>query len=843
MTQTIPKLGSVSFEERTRMRVPYEWGYGSTPRTAALRAALKWKAAVVKDFENIFMGLAKSEFRNDEHIKVDLDRARLITESYKQTDGQPWVIRVAKAFSNICENIPIFVKQGELIVGDPNSAPDELRWHPEICSYFMPAAVTGGGFSEMVTDAEREEIVSSICAFWNGRSVADRIKAVLPRDLCPDVFEGLSTPIEPKLWEMGIVSMAPDYPALLKEGINARIERAERKLKELDRNASEIPPSEYMEKRNNWEAMITSGRAIIRFARRYAELTRNLAQQERDSVRRRELEDMATILEHVPANPARTFHEAVQFYWVVEVAAKFLAVYGHGGGNRIDQILWPYYDADIREGRLTREKALELIECLFLKIQELGIALEWPVTFSGKAGGEVFYTLNICGRTDDGNDASNDLSCLVLEAMCNLHINQPPIAVLYHKNISPAVVERAIDLLHLGTGHPSWFNQDLLQEWAILRGYSPKDARHVTVGGCVTLHVTEKYQITSGTPGVGGMILPKVLEETLCEGGPTGNEGRLDKPKTKDPLDMLSADDLLDAFLERALFYAKQMTFAWNLAQEVLMTTNPDPCSSLLLNEPLDRGVDVKKLHKENDTYPAVFALGLITVADSLAAIQKLVFDEKKYSIDQLVTALKDDWSGHEAMRQEFINAPKYGNDDDYADAWAVKLSTRFEETISQVRDAWGCRLLSDGGTAAGYQIAGLTCGATPDGRHAMSHLTDGSRSPTPGADKNGPTAVLNSAAKIPFTHTELFNQRFMPIFLEGENRKLFAAYLQEWYDKGTIPHIQFNVVDSAVLRDAQEHPEEYKDLQVRVAGYSAFWIDLPKGTQDSIIARTEHGL
>jgi formate C-acetyltransferase len=844
MTQTgiIPKLGSISFEEKTRKQVPYEWGYGSTRRTASLRAALKWKAAVIKDWDNIFMGLAKCEFRNSEHIKIDLDRARLVTESYKQTDGQPWVIRVAKAFLNICENIPIFIKQGELVVGDPNSAPDELRWHPEICSYFMPAAVTGGSFSEMVTDAEREEIVTDICAFWNGRSLADRIRALLSRDSIPDVFEGLSTPIEPKLWEMGIVNMAHDYPALFREGVNTRIEKAERNLRELESRASEIPPSEYIEKKNNWEAMIICGKAIIRLSQRYAELARHLAERELNSERRRELKEIAQILEHVPANPARAFHEAIQFYWMVEVAAKFLAVYGHGGGHRIDQILWPYYEADIKEGRLTREKALELIECLFLKIQELGIALEWPVTFSGKAGGEVFYTLNICGSTGNGSDASNDLSCLVLEAMCNLHINQPPIAVLYHEEISPDIVERAIDLLHLGTGHPSWFNEDLIRKWAILRGYSPGDAERTQVGGCVTNLVTGRYMISSGTPGVGGMVLPKLLEETLYEGGPNGNEGRPDKPKTKDPRDMQSADDLLDAFLERAHYYAKQMSLAWGIAQEVLMTTNPDPCNSLLLDEPLERGIDLKKLHKEYDTYPAVFPLGLITVADSLAAIQNLIFDKKKYTMDQLVTALKEDWNGYEAMRQEFINAPKYGNDDDYADSWAVKLSAGFEKTISQVKDAWGCRLLSDGGTASGYQTAGLACGATPEGRHAMSHLADGSRSPTPGADKNGPTAVLNSAAKIPFMHMELFNQRFMPVFLEGENRKLFAAYLQEWYDKGTIPHIQFNVVDSKVLRDAQEHPENYKDLQVRVAGYSAFWIDLPKGTQDSIIARTEHG-
>ena len=489
---------------------------------------------------------------------------------------------------------------------------------------------------------------------------------------------------------------------------------------------------------------------------------------------------------------------------------------------------------------MTRNQALEFVECLFLKIQELGIALEWPVTFTGKAGGDIFYTLNICGTHDDGSDASNDLSSVVMEAVCNLRINQPPIAVRYHHNIAPEIVEQAIDLLHLGTGHPSWFNEGLLEKWALLRGYSPEDAKRTQVGGCVTNAITTKYMVSTGTPGLGGMLLPKVLEEALYEGGGADCEDRPDKPELKDPRDMQSADELLDAFLQRTLFYVTQMTLAWNLAQEVLMKTYPDPVNSLLLDEPLERGVDVKRLHKEYDTYPAVFTLGLITTSDSLAAIQKLVFDEKKYTMDELLCALKEDWEGCEAMRQDFLNAPKYGNDDDYADEWAVKLAIRFEETISQVADAWGCKVTSDGGTAAGYQTAGFCCGATPDGRKAMSTFTDGSRSPMAGADRNGPTAVLNSAAKIPFMHTELFNQRFMPIFLENGNKPAFAAYLREWYDKGTIPHIQFNVVDNAVLRDAQEHPDNYKNLQVRVAGYSAFWIDLPKGTQDSIIARTE---
>ncbi len=482
-----------------------------------------------------------------------------------------------------------------------------------------------------------------------------------------------------------------------------------------------------------------------------------------------------------------------------------------------------------------------MIECLFLKIQELGIAVEWPVTFTGQAGGEVFYALNICGTKEDGSDASNDLSSLAIEAMSKLYLNLPQLALRYHRNISPKIVDQAIDLLHLGMGHPSVFNEDLMQKACLRRGYTPEEAKRVEMVACVTNVVNGMYVVSTGAVGIGGMILPKVLEEALRDGGPAGDPDRPDKPKTKDAREMQSADELLEAFLQRVSFYCQQMTFGWNIAQEMLMSTYPDPVNSLLLDEPLERGIDLKTLHKEHDTYPAVFFLGQITTADSLAAVQKLVFDERKYTMDELLTALSEDWEGYEAMQQDFLNAPKFGNDDDYADAWAVKLATSFEETLNQVTDAWGSKVTADGSTAAGYTMVGLTCGATPDGRKATTVVSDGSRSPIAGMDRNGPTATLNSAAKIPCRHVDLLNQRFMPVFLENGNKRLFAAYLREWYDKGTIPHIQFNVVDNAVLRDAQEHPENYRDLQVRVAGYSAFWIDLCKATQDSIMARTEH--
>jgi pyruvate-formate lyase len=306
---------------------------------------------------------------------------------------------------------------------------------------------------------------------------------------------------------------------------------------------------------------------------------------------------------------------------------------------------------------------------------------------------------------------------------------------------------------------------------------------------------------------------------------------------------MQSANELMEAYFERAKYYVRIAAVSWNIAQQVLMERRADPCSSLLHDEALERGIDLARLHKEGDTWPAVTPFGGINAANSLAAIQRLVFDQKRYTMEELVQALDANWSGCEAMRQDFINAPKYGNDDDFADDWAVRFLVGINETIGTLKDAWGYSFTMDGSTATGYTMMGLASGAGPDGRLACTSLADGTLSPMAGTDSEGPTAVLNSVGKVPFMHTELFNQRFLPTFLEGENKELFAAYLKTWHEKGTIPHIQFNVVSSEELREAKAQPEEHYDLIVRVAGYSAHFIDLPDHSQDSIIERTEQAL
>jgi len=523
----IPVPGSVSFEDRAKKRVPFEWGYGCTPRVAKLRDSLYFKASKIEDWGALFLSFFDSSalkdkigFRKD--VRIDVDRARIITQSYKETEGQPEVIRSAKAMLKICEELPIFIKPGELIVGDPNSAPDEVRWYPEIGVSWVPDAFTKGGFAGMVTDEERKEVLD-IYEYWKDKALEVHIESVIPPELRGGMGEmfGLPETIEGGQQESSASMTVPayDYDRLFADGIKARIDVAEAKLRELDLISGQINPAEYLEKKRNWEAMVICGKGILRFAQRYAELAREQANTEQDECRKNELEDMAVILDWVPANSPRTFQEALQFYWLIEVIARYLSVHGFGSGVRIDQVWWPYYEADMVADRITREKALELVECLFIKIQEVGVAACFPPFFVGVAGGEIFYTANIGGTTMGTKDACNDLTCICLEALADIRLNQPPLAMRYHRNINQDVVDRAIDLGRTGTGHPSWFNEDLIEKWGLLRGYSAEDARNTAPAGCVANYVKGKHVIQTGLVQAGGFVGPKLLERVLLQGG------------------------------------------------------------------------------------------------------------------------------------------------------------------------------------------------------------------------------------------------------------------------------------------------------------------------------------
>lgn len=530
----IPAAGSISFEDRAVKQIPFEWGYGCTPRVAKLRDELYFKASVIEEWGAMFMGLFDSKALNDKisfrkNVRLDVDRARLVTQAYKETEGQPTVISMARALEKICEELPIFIKKGELIVGDANSAPDEVRWFPEISVSYLPASITDGAFARMVTDEERAEILD-ICKYWESKCLEAQIETAMPpqgKSGWASIF-GIPSSMGASggFYSESACGPAYDYDKLFSDGVQARIDRAEAKLKELESNAAEMNPADYLEKKYNWEAMAICGKAMIRFAQRYAELARQQAREENDETRRNELEETAATLDWVPANPPRTFQEALQFYWMIEVVARYLAVHGYGCGIRIDQIWWPYYAADMKADRITRAKALELVECLFVKIQEVGIPACWPPFFAALAGGEIFYTADL-GGSIDGKDACNDLTCICLEAQVDLRLNQPPIAMLYHGNINQDVVDRAIDLERAGSGHPAFFNEDLLEKWGLLRGYSREVAKNTAAAGCVANFVKGKFTMHTGIVECGGFVGPKLLERVFFQGGDLvfGTEG------------------------------------------------------------------------------------------------------------------------------------------------------------------------------------------------------------------------------------------------------------------------------------------------------------------------------
>ncbi|MDD5169259.1 MAG: pyruvate formate lyase family protein [Syntrophales bacterium] len=847
--EALENPGINSIEHLSIKAKPYEWGYGSTPRTAGLRDGLYSKAVVVRDWSNILAGLGKCTFRKG--VKIDVDRARLVTESDKETEGLPKVIRRALVMQKLCEEMPIFIEPGQLLVGDPNSAPNEIRWFPEVaCDYMVDAVKPEGGFGNLVTDEERAQVLE-ICDYWKGHTQEELIKAALPEAVLPFVNRSLENPsFCADHWNSGRNLIGFDFEVLLKEGLKARMGRVEAKLAELDDSfimgTAEVGLDEYLEKKRNWQAQIIAAKAIIRFGERHAELAEEQAKKEKDATRKEELEEIARICRKVPGSPPDSFHEALQAYWFIDVVGRYLVGPNNGYGARLDQIWFPYYEKDIRGGRITRAKAKELIECLMLRIQTVGAHAEHPGFFTVIAGGEVFYTANVGGTHMDGTDACNDLTALLLECLAVLRVNQPPLMVRFHKNMSEDMITRITETARAGTGHPAIFNEALLEKWALDRGYSAYDAKRTQAAGCVSMNCTGKPLGGSFFVACGFLAQPKVLEYALFQGGDAFGNGnkvgnsKLTRPKTKNPREMASADELLEAHCEQMRFYLEIANISHNISHRLLQDISPDPVTSFLLDDTLEQGKDLHKAWTEFDTFPNVVSLGLINVTDSLSAIQKLVFDEKKYTMDQLINALRTNWEGQEAMRQDFLNAPKYGNDDDFADGWAVKVKVRTQKELTKVKDAWGRAWDWDGSSVIAYQAMASSVGATADGRHAGNILADGTRSPSAGSDCCGPTAVLNSVAKVPFYGMELFNQRVMPQFLEGENKVLFNEYLKEWNAKMTIPHIQFNVVDSKVLRDAQKNPEAYPYLQVRIAGYSAFFVDLAPETQESIIQRTD---
>jgi pyruvate formate-lyase/glycerol dehydratase family glycyl radical enzyme len=785
------------------------------------------------------IGLEKSGLKNylRPTLKLDIERARFITQSYKDTEGQPMVIRRAKAMANYLDNKTIDIGPNDRIAGCVGAYADDAISYPELYCRWVDKAIDST-YRGMLTDIEREEM-HSINKYWFTRSVHGAERDVLTEQdkqywsyLNHGVF----------LWVHGAhLGQMPNYERLFRVGLNGIKKEAEAKLREIRSNNELVRsrPSEFMKKKAFLEAVILSIEAAVRLARRYAELARVKASREENKTRRNELEQIAEACEWVPDNPPRTFFETLQCWYLIMLLVKVLDIQTVGIGDRVDQIWYPAYKKDKEAGRITAQEAQELIQNIWLKLTEL-TDFNPPIMASGAHTTPRYITIG--GQDRLGRDATNELTYIIMDSVKSLKLVEPMISVRLHRNTPEEFLHRFVGILRTDSGHYGIFNDEFMIPFLMSKGIPVEDARNWAVEACATYSLVGKpmgYRTISGL----GFVLPKCLEYAL-------NEGRdyhffTDKQlgaATPHPVHFTSIEDIIKAYLEQVRFFTEKLVTLSNITDAIEAQWLPQPFNSALLDGCIDDATDVRELHYWHKTN--IQPVGFTTLVNALVAIKKLVFEEKRVIIAELVLALRENWAGREEMRQLFRDAPKFGNDDNYVDLFARDVHLRTCQVIHGFKNAYGYNVTCDGSAGTSYfNLAGLT-GATPDGRKNGDMFSDGSVSPEVGTDKTGPMAVLRSVAKVdPLqTFNQVLNQRLVPSSLEGENRSKFVNYLRTFVDLN-IPHIEFNVVDNHILWEAQAHPENYQDLIVRVAGFSAYFVDMNKEIQDQIIARTQHRL
>jgi choline trimethylamine-lyase len=678
-------------------------------------------------------------------------------------------------------------------------------------------------------DDEGRREFDELCAYWEGKAMSDRHQTVFTGDLARYWrYEG--TFLWSHLSELGI----PDYEALFKSGLRGRIQSARERLDEIDRA---IPP-DYVDQKEFLQAVIISLAAVIRFGERYAELASIMAGKEKDPERKAVLEEISATCAWVPENSPRTFIEAVQFFYFIHLV-RYLEYSTLGIGIRIDHLFAPFYEKDLKEGRISREETLELLQLLWVKFNELGLVYS-PLVSSVYGGVASLQAVTIGGIDKEGRDVTNDLTYLVLEAAESMRMIEPSIVMRVHKATPDKLLSKATDVIRTGIGYPSLFNDEalipLLEKWDV----PAEDAKGYAVTGCVYIEIPGKNMMRRS---IGYFVLAKCLWWALHR-GVNPKTGEQFGAGTADPATFSSWEDVLDAYLEQVRFFTTRIGQLERTCLGLYSKYCPRPFYSAVVEGCIEKGKESRQWVYPSMVHHFMQVIAGTNVADSLTAIKKVVFEDKRVALSELIAIMDRNWEGREDIRQACLNAPKYGNDDDYADSIARMVQHRSEEAIESVKDRFGLSNRGDGSAVSATYGLAIDTPATPDGRMDGEPFADSTLAPLPGADKKGPTAVLNSCAKIDTlqTYNHLLNQKFLPKYLEEDMKPKFISYLKTWRDK-KIPHIQFNVVDKETLLAAQENPVKYQDLIVRVAGFSAYFVDLSKGLQDHIIARTEQRL
>lgn len=789
------------------------------------------------------------EFREevlDEKPYIDAQRAILATLAYKENLNQPRVMVRAKMLEKVLDHMSIYIEDKSLLAGNQATKNRNAPIFPEYTMEFVMNELNQfekrDGDVFYITEKTKEQL-REIAPFWQNNNLRARGEALLPEEVRVFMETGVFG-MEGKL-NAGDAHLAVNYERILKDGLRGYEKRVKEYKATLD-----LTDPESIDKYCFYNAVLIVLEAVRNFANRYSVLAKNLAEKELNQERKIELLEISRICSKVPYEPAETFQEAVQSVWFIQLILQ-IESNGHSlSYGRFDQYMYPYYDRDIKNGTIKESEALELLTCLWIKTLTINKVRSQAHTLSS-AGSPMYQNVTIAGQTIDKKDAVNDLSFLVLKSVAQTRLTQPNLTVRYHKNINKHFLDECVEVMRLGFGMPALNNDEIIipsfMDWQV----KEEDAYNYSAIGCVETAVPGKwgYRCT----GMSYINFPRMLLCTMNNGVDLTSNKRFTKGHGYFT-EMESYEELLKAWDKTIREITRYSVIVENVIDKASERDVPDILCSALTDDCIARGKTIKEGGAVYD-FISGLQVGIANMADCLAAIKKLVYEEKKITRQELWNAILDDFSSPENKKiQEMLirEAPKYGNDDDYVDQLIVEAYDSYIEEIEKYPNTrynrgpiGGIRYAGTSSISANVG-QGMSTMATPDGRNAFEPLAEGC-SPAHNSDKNGPTAVFKSVSKLrtnKITGGVLLNQKMTPQMLSTEeNRQKLELLIKTFFNRLHGYHVQYNIVSKETLIDAQKHPEKHKDLIVRVAGYSAFFNVLSKKTQDDIIGRTEQSL
>ncbi len=779
---------------------------------------------------------ARQEYVNGKP-SISCIRAAIWTKSHRETEGEPIPVRRSKAFAAACEELPVTIFPGELIVGASGEFRRSAILTPEFSWTWVDREMDS--FSSRpqdpyeMTEEQRRFAREELWPYWRGKSLEEAFLKRLPEETAKLLVDTGIIDNDSK-WRQAVGEITPDYQDVL-------FPKGYRRIREeaAERLAALRPDSlENIGKVEFYSSAVIACDGVMRLAERYSREAGKMAEKEADPVRRQELLEIETICARVPAEPPRTFHEACQFVWFVQLCAVISENPLALNPGRFDQYMYPYYRADVDEGRLTEEKARELVESLWIKFSE------WVWTISSNtanyfAGYNQFQNLTVGGRKRDGSDGTNELSYICLRATEGVKTHQPGLSVRISQDCPDEFLLAVSKLVSTGMGFPAIHNDQAGSQMLLQAGYEPEDARDWNNCGCVVPHFRKTGEWTSAVNVNFGAALEYALNE-----GRSRLTGELMGLPEKPAAEFSTFREVVGAFLRQLANLVDHSVIGTVVAQKLHMEMVPRPFLSTCVDGCIEKGKDLSAGGAVYNVGPVLTGIGLGVAANSLAAVDSLVFREKAVTLGELSKALDADWEGYEELRKKALAAPKYGNDDDRADGLAREISDEYYRMTRKHRDIFGSPFNSAFMGISNYVPTGKVVGALPCGRKARAPLSEGV-SPFAGTDVSTPLAAMRSAAKVNHdvqTGGTLLNLRLnREMVSTPRGLRNLGAMIRAYFSLGAF-HVQFNTVSTETLRKAQANPGEYRDLLVRVAGYSTQFVNLSREMQEAIIARTEHG-